>query len=187
MFVCKQNRPPPIFRGFFYQLAFLWFLLISHCFIHCCPSDSAGVSMQDPSGTLQFILYNWHIWVWVFFFVLQIRDVYAGFRVSNFSIPDPRSKRSRIRIKLLNIFATQKTVSMLSEKWSGMFVPDPEFFPYPGFGYRIRIPDPEVKKNRIRIRNTDSFFKLFGSPCGKNGLGLRDSSIRCFFLPFHLV
>jgi hypothetical protein len=37
------------------------------------------------------------------------------------------------------VFLTQKTVSKLSEKLSGMFIPDPDFSPIPD-------PDPGVKK-----------------------------------------
>ncbi len=63
---------------------------------------------------------------------------------------------------------TQKIVSKLSEKWSGMFIPDPDpgssfriRIPYPvlDFFYSSRIPNPgsRVQKDtgsRIRIRNT---------------------------------
>ncbi len=68
--------------------------------------------------------------------VLRIQDVYPGSRIQGQKdsfIPDP-----------YKVFLTQKTVSELSEKWFGMFIPDPEssFFPS-----RIRIPDAEVKKS----------------------------------------
>ncbi len=58
----------------------------------------------------------------------------------NISNPDPGSASKNLRI------LTQKTVSKLSEIWSGLFIPDPdpEFLP---------IPDPGVKK-APRIRNT---------------------------------
>ncbi len=72
----------------FFQLAFLWFLLISPCFIHCCPSDSAMVFMQESKnrpGTIN----SWHFLV--FFSVLRIRDVYAGSRSEMF-MPDPGSE-----------------------------------------------------------------------------------------------
>jgi len=58
-------------------------------------------------------------------------------------IPDPLSKRFRIRIRIKEFkyfhFLTLKTVSKLSEKLSGMFIPDPDFFLIPD-------PDPGVKK-----------------------------------------
>ncbi len=58
-------------------------------------------------------------------------------RIRIFSIPDPHQN-------IVSIL-TQKIVSKLSEIWSGLFIPDPDFLP---------IPDPESKRNRIRIRNT---------------------------------
>jgi hypothetical protein len=61
---------------------------------------------------------------------------------------------SRIRVK--ELFLTLKIVSKLSEKWSEMFIPDPnpDFFPsriririfsHPGSRYqkKYRIPDPD--------------------------------------------
>jgi hypothetical protein len=82
--------------------------------------------------------------------VLRIRDVfipYPGFeffhpgsRVKKISDPDPHYR--------IYAFLTQKTVSKLSEKLFGMFIPDPRsgfFPPDPGFmgqkstGSRIRI------------------------------------------------
>jgi hypothetical protein len=61
-----------------------------------------------------------------------------------FSIPDPGSKRSRIqgqkdpgsRVKKIadpasRVFLTKKTVSRFSEKWSGMFISNPDFFSFP--------------------------------------------------------
>jgi hypothetical protein len=69
---------------------------------------------------------------------------------SIFSIPDPGSKRSRIRIIRISVFLTKKIVSNLSG--SGMFIPDPDIFP---------IPDPGVKKHRIPIRNTAIFVRFF--------------------------
>jgi hypothetical protein len=62
-------------------------------------------------------------------------------------IPDPGQKDSvsRIRIRIFN----PKTVSEFSEKWFGMFIPDPDLFPIPdpgSWGKKItgsRIPDPQ--------------------------------------------
>ncbi len=69
-----------------------------------------------------------------------------------FSIRDPGSASKNLSI--LN----QKFVSKLSEIWSGLFIPDPDFYP-------SRIQDPGVKKapvhrSRIRIRNTFSWQKF---------------------------
>jgi hypothetical protein len=63
--------------------------------------------------------------------VLQIRDVYPGFRIRN---------------KELSIL-TQNIVSNLSELWSGLFIPDPD----PDF---LSIPDPGpgVKNPELRIQ-----------------------------------
>ncbi len=73
---------------------------------------------------------------------------------SLFTIPNPGCEffypGSRVldlhqRIK---VFITLKTVSKLSENWSGMFIPNPRsgsgFFPH--LWFRIRIPNPGVKK-----------------------------------------
>jgi hypothetical protein len=58
--------------------------------------------------------------------------------------------RIRIHIKKIKVFLILKIVSKLSEKLSGMFIPDPDFFPsripHPDPGSRIRIPDAWVKK-----------------------------------------
>ncbi len=66
----------------------------------------------------------------------------------NFFIPDPGSRRSRIRIpdtqKLIQVFFAQKTVSKLSEKWSSMFIPVPDFPPSRiQWSKKHRIPDPD--------------------------------------------
>jgi hypothetical protein len=69
-------------------------------------------------------------------------------------------------------FLPQKIVSILSEIWSGLFLPDPD----PDFFYPSRIlfflpiPDPGSriqgsKGHRIRIRNTDSCLSIFNSFC----------------------
>ncbi len=61
--------------------------------------------------------------------VLRIRDVYPG---SDFSIPDPRSKRFRISDQdlhqriLVFLIRYKKNQSKLSDKWSGMFILDPD-------------------------------------------------------------
>jgi hypothetical protein len=51
----------------------------------------------------------------------------------NFSTADPGSNRFRIPVpdphQIIQIFLTLKTVSKLSEKLSGKFIPDPVFFP----------------------------------------------------------
>ncbi len=63
----------------------------------------------------------------------------------NFSIPDPGSKRFRIRVKDSSIFIP-KIVSKLSEIWSGMFIPDPGSWILPiqdRGSKRQRIPDPQ--------------------------------------------
>jgi hypothetical protein len=75
--------------------------------------------------------------------VLRIRDVYPGFRIRIFSIPDPGVKKipgsgTASASKNLSIL-TQKCVSKLSEISSGMFIPDPDLDFLP-------IPDPEIKK-----------------------------------------
>jgi hypothetical protein len=62
--------------------------------------------------------------------------------------------------KNLSIFYP-KTVSMLVEKLSEMFIPDPDFFPS-----RIPVPDPGSRgqkgiRSRIRIRNTGFNPKSF--------------------------
>jgi hypothetical protein len=62
--------------------------------------------------------------------VLRIRDVYPG---SEFSIPDPGSKRSRIDNKKIEVLLTQNFFTKLSEVSSGY---------YPS---RILDPDPWVK------------------------------------------
>ncbi len=79
----------------------------------------------------------------------------------NGSIPDPGSGSAS---KNSGIFTT-KTVSKLLEKWSEMFIPDPDFFPIPdpgsrgqkGTGSRIRIRDTGCVV--IRLSGTD--FKHF--------------------------
>jgi hypothetical protein len=70
-------------------------------------------------------------------------------------IPDPGSKRSRIRPASKNlVFLTQKIVFKLSEICSGMFIPDPDLdFSLPGSQIQ------GVKKaldceSRIQISNT---------------------------------
>jgi hypothetical protein len=76
--------------------------------------------------------------------VLRIRDVYSGSeffhpgsRVKKISDPGSESASKNFR---------PKTVSKLSEKLSGLFVPDPDFFP--------RILDLGIKKHRIPDPNT---------------------------------
>ncbi len=61
-------------------------------------------------------------------------------RIRIFSIPHPGSEfiPSRIRIKNFK-YLTQKSISKLSEIWSGLFIPDPD----PDF---LPIPDPGVRK-----------------------------------------
>ncbi len=79
-------------------------------------------------------------------------------------IPDPGSKRSRIRIRIkeFKYFESKTFLLKLSEIWSGMIIPAPDFFP---------IPDPGVKKHRIldseRIRNTTLSVSnfIFNSQC----------------------
>jgi hypothetical protein len=63
--------------------------------------------------------------------------VHPESRIQDQKDPGPPDRHQRIEV-----FLTQKTVSMLSEKLSGMVNPDPGsgFFP---------IPDPGVKKHRI--------------------------------------
>jgi hypothetical protein len=95
--------------------------------------------------------------------VLRIRDAYPGSRIRIFAIPDAGSRLIKIldpgslirgRIKEFRYF-NPKIVSKLSEKWSGLFIPDPD----PDF-YPSRIPDPGVNKaldprSRIKICNTE--------------------------------
>ncbi len=65
-----------------------------------------------------------------------------GLRVKK--IPDPGSESASKNLSIFN----PKIVSKLSEKWSGMFIPDADpvsgswFFTHPGY----RIPDPGFKK-----------------------------------------
>ncbi len=69
--------------------------------------------------------------------VLRIRNVYPGYRIRIFSIPNPGSASKNFSI------LTKKTVSKLSEIWSGLFIPDPDpdFLPIPD---PIKMaPDPE--------------------------------------------
>jgi hypothetical protein len=78
-------------------------------------------------------------------------NVYPGSLKPNFSITDPGSKRSRIRIRIkeFKYFLSQKIVSKLSGIWSGIVHPGSGFFPIPDR-------DPGVQKStgsRIRIRN----------------------------------
>ncbi len=80
------------------------------------------------------------------FAVLQIRDVYPGSRIRNFTITDPGSTSKNFNI------LTQKMVSMLLKYdpscSSRIWIPDPDFLP---------IPDPGVKKAPYfgsRIRKT---------------------------------
>jgi hypothetical protein len=66
----------------------------------------------------------------------------------NFSIPDPGSRVPKILDphKRIQVFLTQKSVSKLSEKWSRMFIldPDPDFFPSRIQGSKKHwIPDPQ--------------------------------------------
>jgi hypothetical protein len=108
--------------------------------------------------------------------VLLIRDVYPGFRIQIFSIPDPWSQiqifPSRIpepgfSLENLSIL-TPKMVSKLSEILFGVFILDPDT----GSGLQIRIltfypsripvldPGSRGQKgtvSRIRIRNTGDF------------------------------
>jgi hypothetical protein len=72
-----------------------------------------------------------------------IRYVYPGSSIPdpNFSIPDPRSKRFRIRMRIKEYTVssfTLKTVSKISEKLCGMFISDP------GAGFSS-IPDPRSR------------------------------------------
>jgi hypothetical protein len=59
----------------------------------------------------------------------------------NFFHPGSRAKKDTgsASKSLSTVFLTQKTVSELGVKLSGMSIPDPDFFP-------SRIPDPGVKK-----------------------------------------
>jgi len=66
--------------------------------------------------------------------------------IRNFSISNSGSSS-----KNLSIF-TQKIVSKLSETWSGLFIPDPDFLPIPD--HRSR--GPKGTRSRIRIRHTGS-------------------------------
>ncbi len=70
-------------------------------------------------------------------------------RIRIFSIPDPGSASKNVSI------LTQKIVTVLSEIWSWLFIPDPD----PDF---LSIPDPVSRGqkgtgSRIRIRNTGFF------------------------------
>ncbi len=81
--------------------------------------------------------------------MLRIRDVYPwsgffypGFRIQIFFYPGSASKNFSI--------LTQKIVSELSEIWSGLFIPDPDFLPIPDPGSSGR----KGTGSRIRIHNT---------------------------------
>jgi hypothetical protein len=72
---------------------------------------------------------------------------HPGRKDSGSLIPDPHQR--------IKVFLTRKIVSKLSETSSGMFIPDPDFYP-------SRIPDPAVKKALdpgFRIRNTAKYQK----------------------------
>jgi hypothetical protein len=82
--------------------------------------------------------------------VLRIWAVYpgSGTRIFPFRTPDPGSKRFRIPDpdphQIVQGFLSLKTVSKLLEKLSGMFIPDPIFFPIPDPGSRgQKAPDPK--------------------------------------------
>ncbi len=71
----------------------------------------------------------------------------------NFSIPDPGSENcgSRIRIRIKEVFLILNTVSMLSEKLSGMFNV------HPGSGF-FSFPDPGVKKAATLLHRCSYIF-----------------------------
>jgi hypothetical protein len=65
--------------------------------------------------------------------VSRIRDVYPGSKffpswIRIFSIPGPGSASKNLSTGIF----TQKIVSKLSEIWSGLFIPAPNFFTHPG-------------------------------------------------------
>ncbi len=69
--------------------------------------------------------------------ILRIRDVYPGSRIRIVSIPDP--------LQRIQVFQPIKLFFMLSEIWSGLFIPDPDpdFLPIPDPGSRgKKAPDP---------------------------------------------
>jgi hypothetical protein len=72
--------------------------------------------------------------------LINVANLGCVSRIRFFSIPNPGSDffPSRIRIKEF-LYLTQKLFFKLSEKWSGLFIldPDPDF---------LTIPDPGVKK-----------------------------------------
>ncbi len=91
-----------------------------------------------------------------------IRIYHPGSRIIKILVPGSGSAS-----KNLNIFNPKKNVSKLSEKWSGMFVPDPDFFPIPDS-------DPVSRGQKItgsRIRNTAGertvpvFIRLLNVSC----------------------
>jgi hypothetical protein len=67
-------------------------------------------------------------------------------------IPDSGSASASMNISILAL----KTVSQLSEKLSGMFIPDPDFFPSRIQGskkHRTPDPDPQHKLITVSINN----------------------------------
>ncbi len=105
-------------------------------------SASKNLSIFNPK--------NWHLVL-----KIKIRDVYPGFaffhpasRIQGRNISGSRIRGSSS--KNFSIF-NHKTVSKLFEKFSWMFIPDPNFFP---------IPDPRAKKHRIPVPDSQHCWYL---------------------------
>ncbi len=125
----------------------------------------AAPPAQPGSSTITFIQQQWAS-------VLRIRDVYPGFRIRLFSIPDPNCLHpgSRIRIKEFKYFNPKKWFPSSRKYYSGCSsrIPDPDadFLP---------IPDPGVKKapdpGSATLVGIYCVFYLGNQCCGSGSVG----------------
>ncbi len=104
----------------------------------------SGSGTQGSGSTTEIITDPQHC-----FSVLRIQDVYpdpeSEFFPSRIPHPNFFHSGSRIRFKEFKYF-NPKTVSKLSEIWSGLLIPAPDPRIRIRIFYPSRIPDPEVKK-----------------------------------------
>jgi hypothetical protein len=84
--------------------------------------------------------------------VCSVADPGCLSRILSFSIPDPGSKRFPDPHLHQRIYVFQPIVSKLSKIWSGMFIPDLDFWPIPDPGSR------DQKGTGSRICNTGCMF-----------------------------
>jgi hypothetical protein len=78
-------------------------------------------------------MYNDNLKMFSYFCIFQCCCPGYSSRIQICSIPDPNFSHPVSASKNLNI-STQKTVSKLSQKLSGFFIPDPDFLPIPDPG-----------------------------------------------------